>query len=95
MLAGISFEDKPNCIRNYNYRQSRYCSIPRLSFFLIRYTDLDAESIEAALALGPSSLEYTKLVSFLSKQLSGFYDIPEYVNPITGKSPIWTDHGRP
>ena len=56
---------------------------------------MDAESIEAALALGPSSLEYTKLVSFLSKQLSGFYDIPEYVNPITGKSPVWTDHGRP
>ena len=89
MLAGISFENSNPIASVIIIIDSHDIVLYQGSvFFVIRYTDLDAESIEAALALGPSSLEYTKLVSFLSKQLSGFYDIPEYVNPITGKSPI-------
>lgn len=58
--------------------------IIRTNFYTFSYCDINGDTLEDALTLGPSSSQYTKLISYLTKQLCGFYDVQENVNPISG-----------
>lgn len=63
------------------------CLLSSLAYFCFtyyRYENINAEQLESAVAEGPKSVEYTKLVDFLSKELKTLCSLDEHVNAIHG-----------
>ena len=52
-------------------------------YFYFSYNEFDEVSIKAAVEIGPKSIEYTKAVEWLTKELQYFCKLDEHVNAIT------------
>lgn len=50
--------------------------------FVFRYDKLNSEKLESAVAEGPKSIEYSRLVEWLSKELKFLCSLDEHVNAI-------------